>query len=129
MGKTRIIYAICFICLFQAMCIKQVKVPERNVKPILVVQGLITTAPGPYTINLSYSGPYTNSLEARQQDSMYFIADAKVVIKDDLGDSTTCSYTSYGNYLSDDPQFIGSVGRTYTLAINLSNGKEYLSKP
>ena len=31
--------------------------------------------------------------------------------------------------MSDDPQFMGSIGRTYTLAIYLSNGQEYLSKP
>jgi hypothetical protein len=129
MRKTWVISAICFICLLLTTCVKQVRVPVRNVKPILVVQGLITTAPGPYTINLSYSGPYTNSLEATQQDSMYFITDAKVVVKDDQGDSTDCSYTSFGNYLSDDPQFMGIIGRTYTLAVYLSNGQEYLSKP
>jgi hypothetical protein len=106
-----------------------VKVPIRNTKPILVVLGLVTTAPGPYTINLSYSGPYSNSLQAAQRDSMYFISDAKVVIRDDRGDSTSCSYVSLGNYMSDDPQFMGSIGRTYTLAIYLSNGQEYLSKP
>jgi hypothetical protein len=129
MRESWTIYAICFICLLLARCVRQVAVPVRNVKPILVVQGLITTAPGPYTINLSYSGPYTNSLQATQQDSTYFIADAKVVIRDDQGDSTECMYTTQGNYLSDDPQFMGAIGRTYTLAIYLSNGQEYLSKP
>ncbi len=129
MRKRRIIYAFCLFFLFQAACVKQVKVPIRNVKPILVVQGLVTTAPGPYTINLSYSGPYSNSLQAIQQDSMYFIPDAKVVIRDDRGDSTDCSYTTSGNYMSDDPQFMGIIGRTYTLVIYLSNGQEYLSRP
>jgi hypothetical protein len=117
------------ILLFQADCTKQVKPPIRNVPPVLVVQGLITTAPGPYTINLSYSGPYTNSLQATQQDSIYFVSDAKVVIKDNLGDSTTCTYTSLGNYTSDSAQFTGTIGRTYTLVVYLSNGQVYLSKP
>jgi hypothetical protein len=129
MRKTWIINTVCFVGLLLVTCVKQVRVPVRNVKPILVVQGLITTAPGPYTINLSYSGPYTNSLQATQQDSTYFISDAKVVIRDDLGDTTNCSYTSYGNYLSDDLQFTGTAGRTYTLTIYLSNGQVYLSKP
>ena len=129
MKKKWIIYAFLLACLLQPACTKQVKAPIRNVPPVLVVQGLVTTAPGPYTINLSYSGPYTNSLQATQQDSMYFIADAKVVIKDDQGDSTTCTYTSLGNYTSDNPQFIGTIGRTYTLFVYLSNGQEYMSKP
>jgi Domain of unknown function (DUF4249) len=129
MKKKWTIYVFLLVCLLQPDCTKQVKVPIRNVPPVLVVQGLVTTAPGPYTINLSYSGPYTNSLQATQQDSMYFIADAKVVIKDDEGDSTTCTYTSLGNYMSDNPQFIGTIGRTYTLFVYLSNGQEYMSKP
>jgi len=128
MRKRWTIYAVCFFYLLLATCVKQVKVPTRYVKPILVVQGLITSAPGPYTVNLSYSGPYSNSLQATQQDSTYFITDAKVMIRDDLDDSALCSYTSFGNYLSDDPQFIGTIGRTYTLAIYLSNGQNYLSK-
>ena len=129
MRKRWAIYAACFVCLLLTTCVRQVTVPIRNANPILVVQGLISTAPGPYTINLSYSGPYSNSLQAMQQDSMYFISDAKVVIRDDRGDSTNCSYMSFGNYLSNNPQFIGTIGRTYILAIYLSNGQEYLSKP
>lgn len=129
MKKRRIIYAVFFCLLFQTTCIKQVRVPVRKVPPILVVQGLVTTGPGPYTINLSYSGLYTNSYQAAQQDSQYFISDAKVVIKDDLGDTTTCTYSTSGNYLSENPQFVGAVGRTYTLFVYLSNGQEFLSKP
>lgn len=110
-------------------CVRQVKVPIRNVAGILVVQGMVTTAQGPYTINLSHSGPFTNSVQAIQQDSTFFISDATVVIKDDLGDSTHCNYTSLGNYVSDDPSFAGAVGRTYTLEIYLSNGQKYVSKP
>src|ERR1700730_13117595 len=129
MKKRKIIVAVCCFFLFQAACVRQVKVPIRRTNPLLVVQGLITTEPGPYTINLSYSGPYTNSYQATQQDSLYFITDAKVVIRDDQGDSTNCTYTNVGNYISTNSQFAGTVGRTYTLVVYLSNGKQYLSKP
>ncbi|HTR28773.1 MAG TPA: DUF4249 domain-containing protein [Puia sp.] len=129
MKKRKIIVALCSFFLFQAACVRQVKVPTRNSNHLLVVQGLITTAPGPYTINLSYSGPYTNSYQASRQDSLYFITDAKVVIRDNLGDSTNCTYTDFGNYVSTDTPFAGVVGRTYTLVVYLSNGSQYLSKP
>ena len=124
-----IVYIVFISCLMTVDCVRVVKVPVRNVPPMLVVQGLVTTSPGPYTINLSYSGRYTNGYQAAVLDSQYFIPDAKVVIRDDVGDSTTCSYAGFGNYLSDSVNFKGVVGRSYTLAVYLSNGRVYLSKP
>ena len=115
-------------CLFLFSCICQVDVPLRTVAPELVVEGLISTGPPPYTIKLSSSGPYTSTTEAGK-DSQYFITDARVTIEDDLGDSTSCDWTGLGNYQSVDSNFIGTVGRTYTLKIYLSNGKKYLSRP
>lgn len=121
---------IAFACLlFQSACVRQIKVPIRKVSGILVVQGMVTTAQEPYTINLSRSGPYTNSVQAIEQDSTYYVPDATVVIRDDQGDSTNCNYAGMGNYVSADPQFVGVVGRTYTLEIYLSDGQTYLSKP
>ena len=128
MKNKGIFYIIFFNLLLPAACVRQVKVPVRKITPLLVVEGLVTTSPGPYSINLSYSGPYTNSYDAGQ-DSQYVVPDARVVIRDDAGDSTTCTYAGSGNYLSDSAGFVGVVGRTYTLAIYLSNGKVYLSKP
>ena len=123
-----IVYIFFISCILTMDCVRVVKVPVRNVAPILVVQGLVTTAPGPYTINLSYSGAYTNGYQARTLDSSYFIADAKVVVRDDHGDSTTCSYVGFGNYLTDSVGFAGVVGRSYTLAVYLSNGRVYRSR-
>jgi hypothetical protein len=110
-------------------CIRQIDVPIRTVPPILVVEGWITTDPPPYTINLSYSGLFTNTYLAGQDSNQQFITDAKVTLLDDLGDSTSCIRSVKGTYLSSDTNFIGTVGRTYTLKIYLSNGKTYLSKP
>jgi len=126
--KRRLLISCCIICLIQPECTKRIKPPIRTAKPVLVVQGLITTAPGPYTVTLAYSGPYSNSLEAAEQDSTYFISDARAVIKDDLGDSTTCSTAGPGIYKSDDPEFKGAIGRTYTLIVYLADGQIYRSK-
>jgi hypothetical protein len=115
--------------LFFFSCIRQVNVPVRNVPPILVVEGWITTDPPPYAINLSYSAMFTNTYQAGQDSNQQFITDAQVTLEDDLGDSTPCFRSINGTYLSADSNFIGTVGRTYTLKIYLSNGKTYLSKP
>lgn len=127
MRRIGIKYAL--LCLCCTACVRRVAVPIRHVPGTLVVQGMVTTAAEAYTINLSHSGPYTNTVQAIQQDSTFYIADATVVIKDDLGDSTNCSYAGLGNYVSDDPQFVGVIGRTYTLEVYLSDGQKYLSKP
>jgi hypothetical protein len=109
-------------------CVRNITVPIRNVQPILVVEGSITTDPPPYSVNLSYSGNFTSAYQTGV-NAQQFITDAKVTIEDDLGDSTTCLLSENGTYLSSDTNFIGTLGRTYTLKIYLSNGKIYQSKP
>jgi hypothetical protein len=115
-----------FVLLFCFSCVRTVYPPIRNVASKLVAEGWITTDPPPYTINLSYSGKFTNAYLVPQQ---LFISDARVIIADDTGDSTLCQWINNGTYLSSDPNFIGKVGSTYTLKIYLSNGKTYSSLP
>ena len=110
-------------------CIRNISVPIRTVPPILVVEGWITTDPPPYSIKLSYSAMFTNTYQAGLDSAEQFITDAKVTIEDDLGDSTSCLWSSNGTYLSTDSSFTGNIGRTYTLKIYLSNGNTYVSKP
>ncbi|HEX4374759.1 MAG TPA: DUF4249 family protein, partial [Puia sp.] len=115
-----------FFFLFSFSCVRTVYPPIRNVASQLVVEGWITTDSPPYTINLSYTGKFTNAFLVPQQ---LFISDARVIIADDIGDSTLCQWTNNGTYLSSDPNFIGTAGRIYTLKIYLSNGKTYTSFP
>lgn len=114
--------------LFFSACIRQITPPIRQSAPILVVEGMITTDPSPYTVKLSYTGRFTNA-SVRIDSNQNFINDALVVIKDSDGDSSSCILTSPGTYQSTDSNFVGIVGHTYTLKIFLSNGKTYVSKP
>jgi Domain of unknown function (DUF4249) len=123
-------YIFGLIGLFLCSCIRNVNVPIRSVSPILVVEGLITTDPPPYSINLSYSGKFTSTYQGSTDSGKeQFITNAGVTIEDDLGDSTACKWISNGTYQSADSNFIGKVGRSYMLKIYLSNGKTYVSKP
>ena len=128
MNKSFIKYFFGLTGLLFCSCIRSVTVPIRNVQPTLVVEGGITTDPPPYSVNLSYSGKFTSAYQTNL-DSQQYIYDAKVTIKDDLGDSTSCMQSVNGTYLSTDSNFIGTIGRTYTLIIYLSNGMVYQSKP
>jgi hypothetical protein len=114
-----------FIC----SCIRNVSVPIRTVPPTLVVEGWVTTDPPPYLIKLSYSGAFTNTYQANVDSLEQFITDAQVTLLDDLGDTAACIQAFNGTYQTIDPNFIGTIGRTYTLKIHLSNGKIFLSKP
>lgn len=88
----------------------------------LVVDGLITNLPDPYNVRLTYSEPYNN-------DSLTLpITNAKVHIIDDLGNRFDLQHTSQGNYVTDTAQFQGEIGRTYTLYIQTSDGKNYQSQ-
>jgi hypothetical protein len=129
MGRLIANVGLMSILLFDFSCIRSVTVPIRTVPPILVVEGWITTDPPPYSINLSYSGMFTNTFQSGLDSNQQFITDAKVTILDDLGDTTACFRSTNGTYLSYDTNFIGTVGRTYMLKIYLANGKIYLSKP
>ena len=124
MNRTFTKYILGITALLFYSCIRNVTVPIRNVQPTLVVEGWITTDPPPYSINLSYSGKFTSAYQTNL-DSQQYIYDAKVTIEDDLGDSTTCLQSVKGTYLSSDASFVGTIGRTYTLKIYLSNGLVY----
>ena len=120
-------YLFLFFLLFTC-CVRRISPPIHNGPPLLVVEGLITTDSTLYTFKLSYTGNFTNA-SASVDSNQNYINDARVVVKDDEGDSALCSLISQGTYQTSDSSFIGIVGRTYTLEIYLSNGKTYVSSP
>jgi hypothetical protein len=107
-------------------CIKQVDVATRNEKPVLVVEGNITTDTIPYTVKLSYSGP---AIATNQVPEATYEKEATVTISDEQGQSTALVYTGEGNYQTTDPSFIGQVGHSYQVNIHLKDGTTYLSIP
>lgn len=77
---------------------------------ILVIDGVITNEPGPYTVRLSRSFQYSDleGLPERQAD---------VLIKDDQGNVAALEETSPGVYSTNDPGFRGIIGRYYQLYV------------
>ncbi len=97
-------------------CQKVVTLNLASTPPQLVVNGFVTDQPGPYTINL------TQSVAFYQDNVFPAVANAKVVLNDNLGNSETLINAGNGNYNSSVLQ--GTPGRTYTLTI-VANGSTY----
>ena len=126
MQLQKIIIPIVLLSVFAQACIKQVDVATRNEKPILVVEGDVSTDSVPYTVKLTYSGPITYSDAIPDQ---YLEKDAVVTISDDNGHTTPLSYTTQGVYQTTDPSIIGKVGTSYSVTVLLKDGRRYISKP
>jgi hypothetical protein len=90
----------------------------------LVVDGMITTKPGPYTVKLSTTAKYTTGTEGTN----FLVKGAKVSISDDMGYREELSEVSPGSYKTSSNGLQGQVGRTYTLHIE-TEGRKYESKP
>jgi hypothetical protein len=117
---------ISFVSILFPACIKQVDIDTRNEKPILVVEGSITTDSVLYSVKLSYSGPYKSGLDIPEE---FLEKNAHVIISDDQGNQTSLAYKEKGIYETTDSSYIGVVGRSYNIIIDLPDGKRYISTP
>jgi hypothetical protein len=118
--------AIIVLLLGFTACVKEVRITTRNEKPILVVEGSITTDSFPYSVKLSYSGPYKSGLNIPDE---FVEKQAKVTINDDQGNVVNLVYKGNGVYETTDPNYIGKPGRSYSLTVELKDGRKYISVP
>ena len=126
MRSVKKIFVIIVSTLTCHSCIKQVDVPLRNEKPVLVVEGAVTTDTVPYTVKLTYSGKLSYSDAIPEE---FLEKDAIVTIADDEGNITQLEYTVQGVYETTDPNYIGKVGRSYSVTVLLKDGQKYISTP
>jgi hypothetical protein len=110
-----------FLLIIGASCIDPYIPNLKNIKPLLVVEGLITNENNSYKIKLSRT--------SRQRDSdPDVVADAAVNIIDEAGVKTNLQNCSDGYYKTDSTSFIGVIGKRYVLQIFTSDNKEYKSE-
>ncbi len=114
------IFSISLILFTSCQDVVEINVPEEA--PRLVVEGGITTLPGPQMVKLSYSTQYFETTEPPA------VTNAQVILRDDIGREETLVMmnTQPGVYVTNTP---GEVGRTYTLDIMLEGGIHYRSDP
>jgi hypothetical protein len=120
------IVLVFFLLLCGAVaCIDEVPY-ELRIAPRLVIEGLITNQPPPYKVSVTYT---SSKRGARSATEATGVSEAQVSISDNLGNTVNLIQGKPGEYLTADPSFVGVPGRSYTLSIRLSDGREYTSRP
>ncbi len=120
-------YTIQFIFLFVLAggCIERFELPVLSLNPILVVDGAITSDPGPYKVTL-YRPHVTNRIIKIPE----YVTQATVQIFDDQGNSEMLTETlSGGEYYTSANGMRGTIGRKYHIKIVTADGKEYATQP
>ena len=98
-------------------CQKVISVDLNNANPHIVIEGVVSDQPGPYTVKISMTGDYFTP-------SLYFppVTGAQVVITDDKGQRDSLKETAPGTYLS--TSLVGIEGRTYAMSV-MNQGTTY----
>jgi hypothetical protein len=119
-----------YIFLILMACVDRVDLKLDGQNNQLVVDGLITDQPGPYTVRLSRSLKYDNSNPV----TTYFLPEkgAKVAIVEQSGSVTVRLRLQEGEsgvYQTNQNGFKGMTGRTYWVEIQTADGGVYQSEP
>jgi hypothetical protein len=111
---------VLLVCCVEPANVKFIPEPQK-----LVVDGMITNAPGPYEVKLSYTVGFDKvSLKKPVLNS-----GASIWIYDDLNNFEKLSEVSTGVYQTSKTGMQGKVGRSYYLKIITKFGREYRSAP
>lgn len=121
-------YFLLFLLTLLSGCLEEIQLDYRTEEGILVVDGLITNEPPPYSISLSYTGIFEST---RRPPDETVVTGAKVTVTDDDGGEVEFFQVPEkgGLYLTRDFNYRGIQGRTYTLKIILPDGRIYVSAP
>ena len=94
---------------------------DNKYEDLLVVAGMITNNPGPYTINLSLS----TTVRSPKQIPL---SGYELIITDDSGQEETLTENNAGEYSTSPSGIQGVIGRKYQLTINAPDGRTYKSE-
>lgn len=114
-----ILYLTAMLALAFTSCEEVIDYELRNVETKLVVEGLITNQPGPYTVRLSQTKGYLD------EGLPPGVNGALVVVSDNNGTVDTLQQVGEGVYQTTKLQ--GTAGYTYYLKATV-NGKEYTAQ-
>ncbi len=112
-----------FLLLLNDSCIEQFEIKDSAFVRSIVVDGIITDKPGPYTINLTYSSTVNSDL-----DKSDVVTGALITLHDNEGNSEQYTEVAPGTYRTSEGGMQGVVGKSYYITIR-HNEKEYVSRP
>ena len=102
-------------------CIEEIEVFNGS-SDSFVIDGSITTEPGPHRVKLAFSRQYNTKPDFARVEG------ASVNIVDDEGMTETLTYSGNGSYITSDA-FSAVVGKSYRVKVKLKTGEEYESIP
>ena len=105
-------------------CIDPIELDISEELRILVVEGFISTGPGPHQIKLSKSGKFGDLLKSVIKNEV----DADVWIRANDGNVTFLTEVSPGTYFTPD-NWRAELNKSYTLNIITGAGTQYTSSP
>jgi hypothetical protein len=115
-------YLIIFLC---SACVDKISFETDAPAAFpIVIDGYISDQPGPYTIKVSKVFDIESKLSVRTPISV-----KRLTISDDVGNEEDLMTVKEGEYQTNPNGIRGVVGRTYTLRIELLDGRVYESKP
>lgn len=118
----KFIRIIPFLLILSHACVEPLKLDDYgSYKSQLVVDGMITDQPGPYTVSLYLSSPVNTDLDLPPK-----VSGAIVKLYDDEGNQEQFIETSPGKYQTSASGMQGRIGKKYHLRITLDD-KEYIS--
>lgn len=131
MRNALLVFLLVSVAIVFHACVDEIKIDIPSNANNLVVDGMITDLPGPYTITLSYSNDYFEpfSPNADNYNIRDLVQKAKVSVVNDQGLEELFTEVSPGIYQSSVNGMRGEVGVSYILKIELENGKKYESEP
>ncbi len=111
------------LLLVLSACVKEFRPSISTYEDLLVVDGMITDAPGPYTITLSKTSPI------KEFSPIKPYSNCTVEIKDDQGNQEILTEVAAGVYKTDSLTGLqGIVGRKYKCTILTPGGERYESE-
>ena len=115
---------IAIFAMAQWQCIDPLEVQPGEANRLLVIEGGISTQPGPHLILISKSAQYGS----RAVDEIKQETNATVWVRDEEGNQVFLSELKAGSYITP-TGWRAEVGKSYTLRIELENGERYASLP
>lgn len=113
-------FGIFILLLISYSCVEDYWPEIEKYEELLVVDGMITNEPGPYTIELSKSTPIYNSQKVPYSGCI-------VMIKELDGNTAQLIEVEEGIYQTSPEEIQGEIGKSYQVRIVTPDGEEYES--
>ncbi len=116
----KFIFSLSLVIVLFSECVEPFDASVDKYENLLVIDGSITSDPGPYIVRISRSTSIDNN-------TFQYVPDAIVIISDDKGNSETLSEIDAGVYSTSKSGIQGVINNSYKVHIKTIDGQEYES--